>query len=96
MLFLPTATAILSATLLFTLTTALPQLRPSDVLDARQENRDEYENFLAQWLEKHGETLAEGTLQGDKAKRNQVNFKHYEDTYADLLAERLKRLGRVD
>ena len=95
MLFLPTATAVLSVTFLFTLITALPQPRSSDVLDARQEDQSEYEDYLTQWLERQAKTLGKGNFK-EKSKRNQMQFKHYEDTYGDLLAARLKRLGRAD
>lgn len=85
-------TTIVPTILLFTLATALPSPSPNDFLRAR-EDYSEYENFLSQWLDKQGKSLGKP---GDKAKRDQTAFKPHEDTYGDLLAARLKRLGTAN
>ena len=84
-------TTLLSAFLFFALTAALPTPSTNIILSAREEY-SEYENFLRQWLEKQGQSLGK---EGDKIKRSQMAFRKYEDTYGDLLADRLKRLGNA-
>lgn len=85
-------TTILPAILLFTLTAALPNPSYKPILHTREEY-DEYEDFLKQWLEKQGQSMGKD---GGKTKRDQMPFRRYEDVYEDLLAERLRRLGKAD